>query len=141
MRSRPSKSNTGAEAAREWTTHVSRPRPNTRKVTTRHYARKRFGQHFLERQWADKVLDKIAARPDEVLIEVGPGRGALTHSLVEHVHRLVAIEIDRSGCRPADVGRPNLVVHKLIFFERQRLICPRRLHPGDDEPASSRQSP
>ena len=96
---------------------MNRPPANTRRVTTRHFARKRFGQHFLERQWADKVLDKIAARPDEVLIEVGPGRGALTYSLVEHVHRLVAIEIDRdlaAGLRMS--SSPNLVVLQADFL-------------------------
>ena len=96
---------------------MNRSRAGTRRVPTRHYARKRFGQHFLERQWADKVLDKIAARPDEVLIEVGPGRGALTYPLVEQVRRLVAIEIDRdlaAGLRTS--GSANLVVLEADFL-------------------------
>jgi 16S rRNA (adenine1518-N6/adenine1519-N6)-dimethyltransferase len=94
-----------------------------RQVTTRHYPRKRFGQHFLERPWADKVLDAIAARPDEVLIEVGPGRGALTHSLVKHVRRLVAIEIDRDLAAALETLKtrqtsdsPNLVVLQADFL-------------------------
>ena len=58
--------------------------------------RKRFGQHFL----ADRrALQSIAAlaRPEggDVVLEVGPGRGALTRVLLEQLERLVAVEIDR----------------------------------------------
>jgi 16S rRNA (adenine1518-N6/adenine1519-N6)-dimethyltransferase len=60
-------------------------------------ARKRFGQHFLH---DPAVLDRIAAavhpRSDDALVEIGPGRGALTRVLLESDCRsLDAIEIDR----------------------------------------------
>src|SRR5260370_41807568 len=58
-------------------------------------ARKRFGQHFLERAWADKVVRAIAPGPADVFIEIGSGRGALTRSLAASVARVIAIEIDR----------------------------------------------
>ncbi len=57
--------------------------------------RKRFGQHFLEPVWADKVLHAIAPAPDDVFLEIGPGPGVLTLRLASKVSRLVAIEIDR----------------------------------------------
>ena len=57
--------------------------------------RKRFGQHFLEPVWADKVLDAIAPSRDDVFLEIGPGPGVLTLKLAPKVARLVAIEIDR----------------------------------------------
>jgi 16S rRNA (adenine1518-N6/adenine1519-N6)-dimethyltransferase len=57
--------------------------------------RKRFGQHFLEPVWADKVVDAIAPAPDDVFLEIGPGRGILTLKLASKVKRLVAVEIDR----------------------------------------------
>ena len=41
-------------------------------------ARKRFGQHFLEPVWAEKVIKAIDPRPDQDFIEIGPGPGALT---------------------------------------------------------------
>ena len=41
-------------------------------------ARKRFGQHFLEKAWVDKLIGLIAAKPDEWFLEIGPGQGALT---------------------------------------------------------------
>jgi len=57
--------------------------------------RKRFGQHFLEPVWADKVLDAISPEADDLFLEIGPGAGILTLKLAAKVSRLVAIEIDR----------------------------------------------
>jgi 16S rRNA (adenine1518-N6/adenine1519-N6)-dimethyltransferase len=57
--------------------------------------RKRFGQHFLEPVWADKVLEAIAPAPEDVFLEIGPGAGVLTLRLAPRVQRLVAVEIDR----------------------------------------------
>jgi 16S rRNA (adenine1518-N6/adenine1519-N6)-dimethyltransferase len=57
--------------------------------------RKRFGQHFLEPVWADKVVAAIAPNADDVFLEIGPGPGILTLRLAPHVARLIAIEIDR----------------------------------------------
>ena len=57
--------------------------------------RKRFGQHFLEPVWADKVVAAIAPSPDDTFLEIGPGEGILTVRLAPRVLRLVAVEIDR----------------------------------------------
>jgi len=57
-------------------------------------ARKRFGQHFLEPAWADKVVHAISPGPDDTIIEIGPGRGAITTRLAAHA-RVLAYEIDR----------------------------------------------
>lgn len=73
-------------------------------------ARKRFGQHFLERPWADKIVALVAPGPHDHLIEIGPGRGALTVPLAETGVPLRAIEIDRdlaadlAGRLPANVA-------------------------------------
>lgn len=58
-------------------------------------ARKRFGQHFLEPAWVERVVEVIAPKPSDAFLEVGPGRGALTHALARRVDRLTAVEIDR----------------------------------------------
>jgi len=58
-------------------------------------AKKRFGQHFLERAWAEKVVRAIAPLPDQTFFEIGPGRGAITGRLAEAAQRVVAFEIDR----------------------------------------------
>jgi 16S rRNA (adenine1518-N6/adenine1519-N6)-dimethyltransferase len=58
--------------------------------------RKRFGQHFLhDPQVIARIIDAIAPNPGERIVEVGPGRGALTWGLLARARRLDAIEIDR----------------------------------------------
>ena len=57
--------------------------------------RKRFGQHFLEPVWADKVVAAIDPAARDVFLEIGPGPGILTLRLAPLVARLIAIEIDR----------------------------------------------
>jgi 16S rRNA (adenine1518-N6/adenine1519-N6)-dimethyltransferase len=58
--------------------------------------RKRFGQHFLT---DPRILGRIAAAlelaGDETVVEIGPGRGALTAHLAGRCGRLIAVEIDR----------------------------------------------
>ena len=58
-------------------------------------ARKRFGQHFLEPVWANKVVAAIAPQPDQAFLEIGPGPGAITRPLASRCGGLVACEIDR----------------------------------------------
>jgi len=58
--------------------------------------RKRFGQHFLhDRGVIRRIIDVVAPQPGERIVEVGPGRGALTWGLLERAKRLDVIEIDR----------------------------------------------
>jgi 16S rRNA (adenine1518-N6/adenine1519-N6)-dimethyltransferase len=58
-------------------------------------ARKRFGQHFLEKPWVDKLIASLDPAPDDIFLEIGPGRGALTKPLAPRVRQVVAVEIDR----------------------------------------------
>jgi 16S rRNA (adenine1518-N6/adenine1519-N6)-dimethyltransferase len=58
-------------------------------------ARKRFGQHFLEPVWVAKLLAALSPAPNDVFLEIGPGRGALTVPLAGRVRRVIAVEIDR----------------------------------------------
>jgi len=56
---------------------------------------RRFGQHFLARK---SILDQIASaacpEPPSLLIEIGPGKGALTEPLLSLAPRVIAIEVD-----------------------------------------------
>ena len=59
-------------------------------------ARKRFGQHFLhDRGVLDRIVSEFAPQPDQALLEIGPGRGALTEKLLGRTRTLDAVEIDR----------------------------------------------
>ena len=57
-------------------------------------AKKKYGQHFLEAAWADKLVAAIDPQPDDRFVEIGPGPGALTLRLAPRVARLTAIELD-----------------------------------------------
>ena len=99
-------------------------------------ARKRFGQHFLEPAWVDKVVRAIDPKPDERFIEIGPGLGALTRPLAARAHSLVAYEIDRDLA--AALRRENLPNVRVIegdFLERSR--TPLAEPPIRAEPESS----
>jgi 16S rRNA (adenine1518-N6/adenine1519-N6)-dimethyltransferase len=59
-------------------------------------ARKRFGQHFLhDRGVLERIVRDIDPQPAQALVEIGPGRGALTELLAGRSRTLDAIEIDR----------------------------------------------
>ena len=59
-------------------------------------SRKRFGQHFLhDPAVIRRIVHAVAPRADSHLVEIGPGRGALTQLLLAAAGRLDAIEIDR----------------------------------------------
>ena len=62
----------------------------------RHQPRKRFGQNFLaDTHYVDRIVDAIAPRPGDRLVEIGPGLAALTRPLIERAGHLDAVEIDR----------------------------------------------
>jgi 16S rRNA (adenine1518-N6/adenine1519-N6)-dimethyltransferase len=62
----------------------------------KHIPRKRFGQHFLTDQGIiHAIVDAIGPKADEVLVEIGPGLGALTRPLLDRIPHLHVVELDR----------------------------------------------
>jgi len=62
----------------------------------KHAPRKRFGQHFLiDPAVLAAIVEAVAPRPADRVVEIGPGLGALTGALLERVPALDAVEIDR----------------------------------------------
>ena len=60
---------------------------------------KRFGQNFLiDKNITRKICDAVSLHHSDCVLEIGPGRGALTHFLQERSKRLIAIEIDKGLC-------------------------------------------
>jgi 16S rRNA (adenine1518-N6/adenine1519-N6)-dimethyltransferase len=62
----------------------------------RHHAKKSLGQNFLVDEGVmERIVRAVAPRAGETILEIGPGRGALTSRLIERTGRLVAVEFDR----------------------------------------------
>jgi 16S rRNA (adenine1518-N6/adenine1519-N6)-dimethyltransferase len=94
-------------------------------------ARKRFGQHFLHDPIVlDKIASAISPRAGEHIVEIGPGRGALTRALLENwpagSASLDVIEIDRDLAPllreefvgdPSSAGSGSIVIHEADALE------------------------
>lgn len=62
-----------------------------------HHPSKRFGQNFLtDQRIIKRIVEALDPRADETILEIGPGRGALTTPLLEKAGALVAVEFDRN---------------------------------------------
>ncbi len=59
--------------------------------------KKRLGQNFLvDRRAIDRIVSACDLQPDEVILEIGPGQGALTRVFLPFVKGIVAVEADRT---------------------------------------------
>jgi 16S rRNA (adenine1518-N6/adenine1519-N6)-dimethyltransferase len=59
--------------------------------------KKQYGQHFLVDENILGVIGRLAQlEPDDVVLEIGPGLGVLTHYLADRVARVIAVEVDTS---------------------------------------------
>lgn len=84
-----------------------------------HKARKRFGQNFLhDTGIIDRIVGSIAPKPGQHLVEIGPGRGALTEPLLEGTGgELDVVELDRD----------LIPILRTQFFRHEHL----RIHEAD----------
>ncbi|MDH3621750.1 MAG: 16S rRNA (adenine(1518)-N(6)/adenine(1519)-N(6))-dimethyltransferase RsmA [Gammaproteobacteria bacterium] len=81
-----------------------------------HRARKRFGQHFLTDPGViDAIIQSIHPAKDDVIVEIGPGQGAITSVLARHAGQLHAIELDRdlaAKLRKQYADNPAVTIHE-----------------------------
>jgi 16S rRNA (adenine1518-N6/adenine1519-N6)-dimethyltransferase len=62
----------------------------------KHLPKKRFGQNFLnDRDIIRALVEAIHPQPDDLMIEIGPGLGALTQPLLKTLNHLHTVELDR----------------------------------------------
>lgn len=77
--------------------------------------RKSLGQHFLHRKSViNEIVDFFNPQADDVVVEIGPGLGALTYPLVERVYQLHVVELDKNladSLRRQSGRYPTLEVH------------------------------
>jgi 16S rRNA (adenine1518-N6/adenine1519-N6)-dimethyltransferase len=96
-----------------------------------HRPRKRFGQNFLHDPGTiRRIVAVVDPRPDERLVEIGPGRGAITTSLLKAAGHLDAVELDRDLIGPlarlcADLGEIRIHNADALSFN----LC--SLYPGE----------
>lgn len=80
-------------------------------------ARKRFGQNFLhDAHIIDRIVRAIAPKPQQTLVEIGPGLGAITEPLLEAAHTLHVIELDRDvipHLQTQCMGKGELHIHAM----------------------------
>lgn len=92
-----------------------------------HVPRKRFGQHFLhDPNVVRRIVDVFDPRPEQVIVEIGPGLGAITIPLLKRLDSLHAIEIDRDAIRhllnlPDAPGRLHIHEGDVLKFELSTL--------------------
>lgn len=98
-----------------------------------HRPRKRFGQHFLtDAATIDRIISAIGPQPSDTIVEIGPGRGAITRHLARQAGALHAIELDRDLA--AELIKqfehePNTTIHQAdaLKFDFHTLGCNLRI--------------
>lgn len=88
---------------------------------------RRLGQHFLRPRSVERLLRVVAPQPEDVFLEIGPGRGALTLPLAERVRRVVAVELDgrlAAGLRASAPGNVDVVTGDALHVDLAALVPP-----------------
>jgi 16S rRNA (adenine1518-N6/adenine1519-N6)-dimethyltransferase len=86
---------------------------------------RRLGQHFLRPASVERLLRAIAPAPDDVFLEIGPGRGALTLPLAARAARVVAVEIDAAlaaGLRRRSPANVEVVTADALATDLRSLV-------------------
>jgi 16S rRNA (adenine1518-N6/adenine1519-N6)-dimethyltransferase len=98
---------------------------------SQHKARKRFGQNFLtDNKIIDQIIATIAPKRDDNLLEIGPGKGAMTLPLLEKVDKLNVIEIDRDLIKILNnYNKSNLIINEgdALSFNLNQFAPPIRI--------------
>lgn len=99
--------------------------------------RKRLGQHFLvDRTALERIADALAPTRDDVVVEIGPGRGTLTDLLAARSKRVVAIELDRDLVpylreRYAAAGNVDVIERDVLEVKLSDVAGPEYLLAGN----------
>jgi 16S rRNA (adenine1518-N6/adenine1519-N6)-dimethyltransferase len=82
-----------------------------------HRPRKRFGQHFLhDPRVLARIVDAVSPSSGDLIVEIGPGEGALTRPLLQRVAAIEVIEIDRDLAASLR-QTPGVTVHEADALE------------------------
>jgi len=105
----------------------------------KHIPRKRFGQHFLtDRAIIDAIVDAIAPRAGQAMVEIGPGLAALTQPLAERLGHLTVIELDRDLAQQLRTHRQLSVVESdVLRVDFRQLAQQVRAHVSEAAPGEA----
>ena len=97
-----------------------------------HKARKRFGQNFLvDEQIIADIIRVIRPEAADIMVEIGPGLGALTRPLLQRLNQLHVVEIDRDiiAHLEQDYPQDKLIIHAgdALKFDLAQLPAPLRI--------------
>ena len=84
----------------------------------KHIAKKRFGQNFLtDQSIIASLVDAINPLQNQLLVEIGPGLGALTKPLLQKIKQLHVVEIDRDivAWMQTEYAKPAYAKNELII--------------------------
>jgi 16S rRNA (adenine1518-N6/adenine1519-N6)-dimethyltransferase len=97
---------------------------------------RRFGQNFLvNRSAVDRIVSALAALAGESVLEIGPGRGALTEPLILATGRIGAVELDRGlAARLRDRFGESLRLWEQDVLQLKLAEVRRELDPGAGRP-------
>ena len=99
----------------------------------KHIPRKRFGQHFLtDRSIIEDIIQAIAPKSGDAMVEIGPGLAALTQPLVERLGHLTVIELDRDLAVQLRAHPQLSVVAADVLKVDFRALAERMLQPADN---------
>jgi 16S rRNA (adenine1518-N6/adenine1519-N6)-dimethyltransferase len=104
--------------------------------------KKSLGQHFLtDERHRDRILAAAELTPADTVLEIGPGRGILTHRLAEAAGQVIAVELDNrliTPLRQAFAAHPHV---QIIHGDILELDPIRLINDSPENPNSKLQTP
>jgi len=97
----------------------------------RHRAKKRLSQHFLvDGNIGRRLIRSVGLSLEDIILEIGPGRGALTKALLETAHRVLGVEVDEELAdilqakfsEETDAGKFTLIVKDILKTDIAELL-------------------
>ena len=90
----------------------------------KHIAKKRFGQNFLtDQDVITSLVEAVAPQADDLMLEIGPGLGALTKPLLQKLKNLHVVEVDRDiiTWMNAEYAKPAYAKSSLVIHQADAL--------------------
>src|ERR1700691_6270046 len=94
--------------------------PGRKQGPSRH--KPKLGQNFLVSPTAPRaIVDALGDLSQATVLEIGPGRGALTSLLATRAQRLIAVELDPAMAASLQGGSVEVICQDILRFDLTRL--------------------